>query len=257
FDPALYKPRMEVDAGGNPIGPPIGGFVQAGNVIPQFDLPEVPNVSKRVLRSVDKFNFAPRLGLAFAPLDSGRLVVRGGYGIFYSRPSNAYVGTSINSPPTYAIRRSPTGSTVPLADPFFPLPSQDQFPTFVRGVALAGQIFDRDLHTAYFHQFNTGVQYSLNRDLLLEVAYVGTRGRNLIRSVAIHQARLASPASPIINAVTGQAITTNTPAATNVALRAPYQGVEVGSFLQIQSTAQSTYHSLQLSLTKRLSKGSQ
>jgi len=257
FDPALYRPRMEVDAGGNPIGPPIGGFVQAGNVIPQFDLPEVPNVSKRVLRNVDKFNFAPRLGLAFAPLDSGRLVVRGGYGIFYSRPSNAYIGTSINSPPTYAVRRSPTGATVPLADPFFPLPSQDQFPTFVRGVALAGQIFDRDLHTAYFHQFNTGVQYSLKRDLLLEVAFVGTRGRNLIRSVAINQARLASPAAPIINAVTGQAITTNTPAATNVALRAPYQGVEVGSFLQIQSNAESSYNSLQLSLTKRLSKGSQ
>jgi hypothetical protein len=257
FDPALYRPRMEVDAGGNPIGPPIGGFVQAGNVIPQFDLPDVPNVSKRVLRSVDSLNFAPRLGVAYSPLDSGRLVVRGGYGIFYSRPSNAYIGTSINSPPTYAIRRSPTGATVPLADPFFPLPSQDQFPTFVRGVALAGQIFDRDLRTAYFHQFNTSLQYSLNRDLLLEVAYVGTRGRNLIRDVAINQARLASPASPIINAVTGQAITTNTPAATNVALRAPYQGVEVGSFLQIQSTAESSYNSLQLSLTKRFSKGSQ
>jgi hypothetical protein len=257
FDPALYRPRMEVDAGGNPIGPPIGGFVQAGNVIPQFDLPDVPNVSKRVLRSLDSLNFAPRLGLAFSPLDSGRLVVRGGYGIFYSRPSNAYIGISINSPPTYAIRRSPTGATVPLADPFFPLPSQNQFPTFVRGVALAGQIFDRDLRTAYFHQFNTSFQYSLNKDLLLEVAYVGTRGRNLIRDVAINQARLASPAAPIINAVTGQAITTNTPAATNVALRAPYQGVEVGSFLQIQSTAESSYNSLQLSLTKRLSKGSQ
>ena len=257
FDPALYKPRMEVDAGGNPIGPPIGGFVQAGNVIPQFDLPNVPNVSKRVLRSLDSLNFAPRLGLAYSPLDSGRLVVRGGYGIFYSRPSNAYIGISINSPPTYAIRRSPTGATVPLADPFFPLPSQDQFPTFVRGVALAGQIFDRNLRTAYFHQFNISFQYSLSRDLLLEVAYVGTRGRNLIRDVAINQARLASPESPIINAVTGQVITTNTPAATNVALRAPYQGVEVGSFLQIQSTAESTYNSLQLSLTKRLSKGSQ
>lgn len=257
FDPALYRPRMEVDAGGNPIGPPIGGFVQAGNVIPQFDLPEVPNVSKRVLRSLNSLNFAPRLGLAFSPLDSGRLVVRGGYGIFYSRPSNAYIGTSINSPPTYAIRRSPTGASVPLADPFFPLPSQNQFPTFVRGVALAGQIFDRDLRTAYFHQFNSGLQYSLSRDLLLEVAYVGTRGRNLIRDVAINQARLASPASPIINAVTGQVITSNTPAATNVALRAPYQGVEVGSFLQIQSTAESSYNSLQLSLTKRFSKGSQ
>lgn len=255
FDPALYRPRMEVDGSGNPIGPPIGGFVQAGNVIPEFDLPDIPNVGKRVLTSVDKNNFAPRAGFAYSPVDSGRLVMRGGYGIFYSRPSNAYIGISINSPPTYAIRRSPTGATVPFADPFFPLPSQGQFPTLVRGVALAGQIFDRNLRTAYFHQYNTSLQYSLNRELLLEVAYVGTRGRNLIRDIAINQARLASPQHPIINAVTGQAITINTPAATNVALRAPYQGVEVGSFLQIQSTAESNYNSLQLSLTGRLSKG--
>jgi len=257
FDPKLYKPRMEVDGSGNPIGPPIGGFVQAGNVIPQYDLPDVPNVGKRLLTSVDPNNFAPRVGFAYSPLDSGRLVVRGGYGIFHSRPSTSYIGIAINAPPLYAIRRSPAGATVPLADPFFPLPSQDQFPTFVKGVALAGQIFDRGLRTAYIQQYNADVQYALGRDLLFEAAYVGTRGLNLIRDLAINQARLASPQHPIINDVTGQIITTNTPAATNVALRAPYQGVEVGSFLQIQSTAQSTYNSLQMSLTRRLSKGLQ
>lgn len=257
FDPALYKPRMEVDASGTPVGPPIGGFVQAGNVITQYDLPDVPNVGKRVLTSIDPNNFAPRVGFAYAPLDSGRLVLRGGYGIFYSRPSSAYIGVSINAPPLYTIRRSPTGATVPLADPFSPLPSQDQFPTFVKGVALAGQIFDRGMRTAYFHQYNAGVQYTLGRDVLFEATYVGTRGLNLIRDLAINQARLASPLHPIINAVTGQSITTNTPAATNVALRAPFQGVEAGGFLQIQSTAQSTYNSLQMSLTKRLSRGLQ
>src|SRR5207249_2793650 len=98
---------------------------------------------------------------------------------------------------------------------------------------------------------------ALSRNLLFEAAYVGTRGLNLIRDLAINQARLASPQQPLINTVTGQAITTNTPAATNVALRAPYQGVEVGGFLQIQSTAQSTYNSLQMSLTRRLSRGLQ
>src|SRR6185369_6511274 len=127
FDPALYEPRMEVDGSGNPVGPPIAGFVQAGNVIPQFDLPEVPNVGKRLLTSKDPNNFAPRVGFAYSPLDSNRLVLRGGYGVFYSRPSTAYIGISINAPPMYAIRRSPTGATVSFADPFFPLPAQDQF----------------------------------------------------------------------------------------------------------------------------------
>ena len=89
----------------------------------------------------------------------------------------------------------------------------------------------------------------------MEIAYVGTRGLNLFRGVGINQARLASVQHPIINEVTGQSITTNTPA--NAVLRAPYQGVETGTFFQIQSTAESTYNSLQMSLTKRLSKGLQ
>jgi hypothetical protein len=257
FDPALYKPRMEVDSSGNPVGPPSGGFAQAGNVILQYDLPDVPNVGKRILTSIDPNNFAPRVGFAWSPSNSGRLAVRGGYGIFYSRPSTSFIGISINAPPMYIIRRSTTGATVPFADPFFPLPPRDQFPAFVKGVALTGQVFDRNLRAAYFHQYNASVQYSFGKDILFELAYVGTRGLNLIRDVAINQARLASTQHPIINAVTGQVITTNTPDATNVSLRAPYQGVEVGSFLQIQSTAQSTYNSVQMSLTRRLSKGMQ
>src|SRR5437870_5294493 len=256
FHPALYKQRMDVDDTGKPVGPPAGGFVQAGNVIPQFDLPDVPNVGKRILTSVDPNNLAPRVGLAYSPLDSGRLVVRGGYGIFYSRPSTIYIGFTFISPPMYTIRRSPIGETVRLEDPFFfPLPSQDQFPTFVKGVALANGTFDRSLRTPYFQQYNAGVQYALGRDLLLEVAYVGTRGLNLFRGIDINQARLASPQHPIINEVTREVITTNTPL--NATLRAPYQGVEAGAFFQIQSPAESTYNSLQMSLTKRLSKGVQ
>src|SRR4029450_7492741 len=121
FDPALYQPRLEVDSNGNPVGPPIGGFVLAGNVIPQNDLADVPKVGKRVLTSIDPNNFAPRVGFAYSPLDSGRLVLRGGYGIFYSRPSANYIRVGIDSPPLETIRRGAGGETVPLENPFFPL----------------------------------------------------------------------------------------------------------------------------------------
>ena len=84
FDPTLYQPRLTVDSKGNPVGPPVGGFAQAGNVIAPYDLPDVPNVSKGLLKSSDLNNFAPRVGFAYSPRT--RLVVRGGYGIFYSRP---------------------------------------------------------------------------------------------------------------------------------------------------------------------------
>lgn len=257
FDPSLYQPRIAVDAAGNPIGPPAGGFVQPANVIAQYDLASVPNAGKRVVNSNDADNFGPRIGFAYAPFKSDRLVLRGGYGVFYSRSSLIYLIVGVNAPPLYAVRRSPVGSQVSLADPYVALPSQEQFPTFVNGISLAGQVFDRNLSTPHLQQYNASVQFELSRDMLIEAAYVGTRGLNLIRSVGINQARLASPQRPIINAVNGRVITTNTADATNVSLRAPYQGVEVGGFLQIQTTAQSTYNSLQLSFIRRMSGGLQ
>jgi hypothetical protein len=252
FDPALYRPRLQVDGNQLPIGPPAGGFVQAGNVIPQYDLLNVPNVSKYVVRSIDPNNFAPRIGFAYSPFDSGRLVVRGGYGIFYSRATFQYVSTSVTVPPTYLLGRRQNAL---FADPFFPVPSEDRFPIFVSGVALSGIVLDRGIRTPYFHQYNMSLQYETAKDLLLEVAYVGTRGLNLFRQVAINQARFVSLQNPIINDVTGAVITTNTPS--NASLRAPFQGVDINGFFQNQSTARSSYNSLQMSLTRRLTRGLQ
>ena len=252
FDPALYEPRMVVNNAGLPQGPPIGGFVQAGNVIPEYDLSDVPNVSKRLVTSIDRNDLAPRVGFAYSPLASSRLVLRGGYGIFYSRGSSGPLNNGIQSPPNYIVR---TRATPPIDNPFFDLPSLDKFPTFVEGAALTGVFFDRNARTPYFHQYNVSTQYAAVKDLLLEVAYVGTRGLNLPRLIALNQAHLASPQHPVLNEVTGAVITTNTPQ--NAPLRAPFQGVSTVNFSQAQGTAQSTYNSLQVSLTRRMSKGLQ
>ena len=265
FDPALYKPRLAVGSTGNPVGPPIGGFVQAGNVIPQYDLPDVPNVGKRIVRSIDPNNFAPRIGFAYSPLDSGRLVMRGGYGIFYSRISITHLLTAIQLPPNYIVGRR---TNPPFADPFFAAPSVDRFPTFVPGIDLATLAYDRNMRTPYFHQYNASVQYAVSKDVAVEIAYVGGRGLDLLTNVGINQARLASPQNPVINEVLralnlpGAVITTNTPA--NAQLRAPFQGVSLSAagasvpgFGQTQTTAQSTYSSLQISATRRLSRGLQ
>lgn len=248
FDPALYQPRLEPV----PVGPPVGGLVEAGNVTSSLDSPDVPNVEKSVLRSNDPNNLAPRIGAAWSPLASGRLVLRGGYGLFYSRPTFQYTSLSALLPPFFVLGRR---SAAPLDAPFFAVPPLDQFPTLVPGVPLSGTVFDRNLRTPYFHQFNFSVQHEILKDTLLEVAYVGTRGRKLFRQVAINQSRLASPQDPIVNDVTGAIITTNAPA--NASLRAPFQGVSINGFDQIQSTAESSYDSLQVSATRRMSRGLQ
>ena len=250
FDPGLYQPRLQ-SLNGTPIGPPVGGYVQADNAASQFTNSSIPKVSKYVVKSIGPNNFAPRFGFAYAPTTGGNLVIRGGYGIYYSRTSFQYITLAVADPPNYVFG---VNVGAPFSNPFFPVPSSNQFPALIPGVALSGTFFDRNIRTPYIQQFNFGLQYAMGQTLF-EAGYVGTRGVNLFRQVAINQASLASPQHPITNAVTGAVITANTPA--NASLRAPLQGVSVNGFFQDQSTAQSVYHSLQASVTQRFSHGFQ
>ena len=256
FDPSLYRPRMSIGSNGFPQGPPIGGIVQAGNPAPAYDLPQIPNVGKRVLNSVDPNNFAPRVGFAYSHFKSNRVVVRGGYGVYYSRLSFQYLVGNTFMPPFYF---ASFGASTPFSNPFGSVPVQDQFPLIVPGPLLFGTSFDRNNRTPYLQQYNTGVQFELSENTLLEIAYAGTHGTNLIRRGGINQARLASPQNPIANDVTGAVITTNTP--NNAQLRAPYQGVSVAvgpvGFNQDQTSARSNYSSLQMSLARRFARGLQ
>ena len=131
-----------------------------------------------------------------------------------------HVAIAIQLLPNYIVGRR---TSPPFATPFFGAPSLDKFPTIVPGIDLATPVYDRNLRTPYFLQYNASVQYGVRKDLVLEFAYVGSRGLNLLRNVGINQARLASPQQPIINDVTGASITTNTP--TNAQSRAPFQGL--------------------------------
>jgi hypothetical protein len=97
------------------------------------------------------------------------------------------------------------------------------------------------------------VEYQLARDTVLQAAYVGSRGVRLFRSVAVNQAPIASPTHPIANAVTGDIIVDNSP--DNASLRAPFQGTDTSFFNLNQTTAASTYHSLQVTLNRRAEHG--
>jgi hypothetical protein len=250
FDPALYRPRLEVDSNGFPVGPPAGGIIEAGNALPQYSLPGVLRVGKRIIKSVDPNNFGPRVGLAWSPFSSGRLAVRAGYGIFFSRPSFFYLALEYFDPPFFLASDT---SGQPFGNPFAAAPPDSKFPLIQPGSFIDSWSIDRNARTPYTQQFNTSVQYELLRNTRLQVAYAGSRGLKLFRGVAENQAPIASLKHPITNMVTGQVITDNT--IENAPLRAPMQGVSTGFFTLNQSTAQSTYHSFQTTLNRRFSRG--
>ena len=249
FDPSLYRPNMQVDANGLPVGPPAAGFFVAENAPPQFSLPGVARVGKRLLKSVDPLNFGPRIGFAWSPSDSGRAVIRGGYGVFYSRPSFFYLGLDTINLPFFTFA---TFSGATLSNPFPGAPPESAFSGIPAGLFLAdGAVADRNNRTPYVKQFNASVQYELWRDTTLQVAYVGTRGSRLFRRVTVNQARIASTLHPIQNVVTGSVVTDNTPG--NAPLRAPLQGVDPGLFDLNQTTATSSYNALQVTIQRKLS----
>ncbi len=205
-----------------------------------------------MIRSIDPNNLAPRVGLAYSALPSGRLVVRGGYGIYYSRVTFNYASTSAQLPPMFILG---VQSGARFDAPFFNIPDQSQFPTFVSPIPLAGPAFDRGLRTPYVQQYNLSLETVLEKYLVLQAAYVGVSGRKLFRQVAINQAQLASPQNPVTNAVTGRVFTTNSPA--DAQLRARLRGVSITGFSLNESSADSSYNSLQLSVTARPSKSAQ
>jgi len=252
FDPALYQPRMEVDGDGFPIGPPEAGIIEAGNAPAQYTLRGVTRVGKRILTSIDPNNFGPRIGLAWSPLVSGRLAARAGYGIYYSRPSFAYLALEYFAPPFFLVSDT---SGQPFSNPFAGAPPDSSFPLIQPGSVVSAEVIDRNARTPYVQQFNTSVEVELWRSTTLQVGYAGSRGVRLFRSVNVNQAQIASLNHPVVNAVTGEIITSNI--VENASLRAPLQGVDTASFSLNETTAQSAYHSLQTTLKRQVSRGLQ
>ncbi|HKO99923.1 MAG TPA: TonB-dependent receptor [Pyrinomonadaceae bacterium] len=210
---------------------PSSGFLVPGNVRPTglSNVDAAIAVTRKAennhtLNGQDTNNFAPRIGFAYSPLDSNRLVVRGGFGVFYDRPSASFINTVFsNYPFLREIEITVPSGSVPIANAFAAqptsLPLSNWLPfrvtrgsgaggTYVirdntgvgfdpRGTATSpsGNIaetfefraVDRDLKTPYVQQWNLGFQYEITRNLLFEARYVGTRGRNLLQAVAFNQ----------------------------------------------------------------------
>jgi outer membrane receptor protein involved in Fe transport len=231
-----------------PAGPP-NGFVQAAN----GTLTGVPQVDDTLIPT-DKNNISPRVGFALRANEAGTIVVRGGYGIYNDRFSTRYANTQLLNYPYLALAVGLPGLLRTMADPFIPVPQPGAFPVNptipsplsplspIVGVPISGIFIDPKLRTPYVQQYNLNVQWEVFKDYLLEIGYVGSKGTKLLQVVTLNQP-VYNKALNVFTAPFGTALSTQK----NVA----------GGIQQVQSTSNSRYNSLQISMTKRFSHGLQ
>ena len=245
-----------------------GGFVQAGN----GNLPGYPKVSDGLVNPNYK-NFGPRVGFAYQMTDTGKVVLRGGYGIFFDRPNMRLfnsqlfnmpyemLATALGTPSESPFVQVPLPSAFPLTPsgnpgyfpfggypavlPYTPYGSTALTPTVVPATGLYPDLHDWSI--PYVQTFNLGVQTSFANNWMLDLGYVGSEGRKFPRLFSFNQA-----ATPAFGGYypAGSLGGPLFPGFGNL----PAPGL--GSLL-MESNSNSNYNSLQATLNKRFSHGLQ
>jgi hypothetical protein len=146
----------------------------------------------------DLHDFAPRFGFAYQPKAGGKLVIRGGWGMFYQVPNVAYFGNS-NSPDGAA-----TGINVNIGGTSPVLALSNQTPiTLVAGVPVFAAsettgpfgAFSVSQHFVTGYSLNTtlNVQYQMTKDVVGEVGYSGSVSSHLPDTLDVNQIPIGSP----------------------------------------------------------------
>jgi hypothetical protein len=166
--------------------------------------------------------------------------------------SGLYQGVSAPPYSAVVVAQGSQNSPASLQDPIWqPIPTFPQWPSaaYSPNTSQSFQGLDVGFQPSVSQHFSLDLQTQISRNILFDLAYAGARSTKLIEANYVNQALLASPTNP----VNGQ--TSNTIA--NIPMRVPYVGWNPGGLLLIRSNAESWYHSLQSSVSKRFSHGLQ
>ena len=172
----------------------------------------------RGIFSPHRTNFAPRIGLAWRPTGSDRFVIRSAYGIFYDvSVLNIAVAPRFNPPFLNVLVYPNLGTSTiqniigPFSVAVTPLPSFES----------------PDYRDGYLQHWNFSVQREIASGLLLDFAYVGSKGSHLPLRLNANQPKPGG--------------------------KPPYP--QFGPFDLYESVGSSSYHSFQFKAQKRVVRG--
>ena len=224
---------------GTPIpgtGSQLNGIIQAGNGIA---------TSNYVWPTIVA---APRFGFAYDVTGKSSWVLRGGVGVFYDRPDGNTVFSTPNNPPIATSQNLFNGNLATLGQGGLSLQPTPTMYTFQ---------YDAKVPTSV--QWQAGIQKSLPGAMVGEVMYVGNHGynrmggfqagsRQLLNAADIGTAYLPQYQDPTLG-------TSSIPGASALPgnLLRPYPGL--GPIEMNATKFWDTYHSLQLSMNRRFTRG--
>ncbi|MDR1726493.1 MAG: TonB-dependent receptor [Acidobacteriota bacterium] len=206
-------------------------------------LPDRGIVSVNQLYPKDYDNFAPRVGFAWTPDGSQKIVVRGAYGLYYNvlavvlfaaNGSTNGVGSNPGGDnPVYGLTQRGVGGNFVLADGV-PVFGNTSLPAEYSAFSVS-----QDLQLPYVHSLSFNVSRQIGSQTVLEAGYVGTRGRHL----------------PILRDINAGPLGYTSDA--GLQQRRPYyaQYPELGVVNQLETEGRSSYNSLQLSVIQQAWRG--
>jgi hypothetical protein len=180
----VFVPWVEVDDRQSNFDPSTGRFVVASD-------DAVINGVKvgRYLQTYSKGDVGPRLGFAYDVRGTGRTIVRGGFGVFWNWGVGGTSSSKATNPPflqTTDLQAALGGTNLRLSNGLPPPPPVDAalLPT-----GTTRSVFDINYRDQYAMNWNLNLQQQLGRDYMVELAYVGSRGRQLTLKTDQNQAR--------------------------------------------------------------------
>lgn len=171
--------------------------------------------------------FAPRVGFAWDPWNDGKLVVRGGFGMFYDQIDSEYFILTPPNPPfvtQLTVNNPPFPRGFSGAAGTTPIPGPD--------------VIDFGLNVPTRLQYSFGVQRQITASNAVSVSYVGSNSYHLTRQWDTNTARPQILAGGVLFYPAG----------------APRLNPEVGRTRSLISDAVARYNSLQMDFMQRASR---
>jgi len=192
----------------------------------------------RYLQTYSKGDIGPRFGFAYDVSGNGKTLVRGGVGVFWNFTPGGTSSSKAQNPPflqATALTTSLGGSAGQVSAGLPPPPGVDP------NRPAAGNtrsVFNVDFRDGYATNWNLNVQRQLGRNYMVELAYVGSAGRQMVYKDNPNQAR------PVVGV-------------TSADVNRPYIGVSpaLRTVGQSQSDGTLDHHSLQLKFQRRYANG--